>query len=276
MNLQKDKPIGVFDSGIGGLTVVKRLIAALPNENIVYFGDTARVPYGSKSNETVIQYSIENTSLLMEKDIKALVVACNTASSVAIPVLKQKFNLPIIGMIESGSAYAVNETQNNKIGIIGTRATIYNKAYSKAINKLNKKIEVHEITCPLFVPLAEEGWMTHKATYTIAEEYLSDLKLVDVDTLVLGCTHYPILVNVIQDVVGDKVKLIDSGVAAAVSVKHELTKLDLLTNSSTLGNVEYYVSDIPTKFKDLAQLFLGRPIEKVNRIDIDEFIKKLR
>ncbi len=276
MNSQKDKPIGVFDSGIGGLTVVKRITAAMPNENIVYFGDTARVPYGSKSNETVIQYSIENTQFLMEKDIKALVVACNTASSVAIPALKQKFNLPIIGMIESGSSYAVSETKNKKIGVIGTRATIYNKAYRKEINKINKKIEVYEIACPLFVPLAEEGWMTHKATYTIAEEYLTDLKLVDVDTLVLGCTHYPILVNVIQDVVGDKVKLIDSGVAAAIAVKKELTKLDLLTNSSSLGNVEYYVSDIPTKFKDIAQLFLGRPIEKVNRIDIDEFIKRMK
>ncbi len=276
MNSQKDKPIGVFDSGIGGLTVVKRITAAMPNENIVYFGDTARVPYGSKSNETVIQYSIENTQFLMEKDIKALVVACNTASSVAIPVLKQKFNLPIIGMIKSGSSYAVSETKNKKIGVIGTRATIYNKAYRKEINKINKKIEVYEIACPLFVPLAEEGWMTHKATYTIAEEYLTDLKLVDVDTLVLGCTHYPILVNVIQDVVGDKVKLIDSGVAAAIAVKKELTKLDLLTNSSSLGNVEYYVSDIPTKFKDIAQLFLGRPIEKVNRIDIDEFIKRIK
>jgi len=276
VNSQKDKPIGVFDSGIGGLTVVKRITAAMPNENIVYFGDTARVPYGSKSNETVIQYSIENTQFLMEKDIKALVVACNTASSVAIPVLKQKFNLPIIGMIKSGSSYAVSETKNKKIGVIGTRATIYNKAYRKEINKINKKIEVYEIACPLFVPLAEEGWMTHKATYTIAEEYLTDLKLVDVDTLVLGCTHYPILVNVIQDVVGDKVKLIDSGVAAAIAVKKELTKLDLLTNSSSLGNVEYYVSDIPTKFKDIAQLFLGRPIEKVNRIDIDEFIKRIK
>jgi len=270
----KQKPIGVFDSGIGGLTVVKRLASTLPNENIIYFGDTARVPYGSKSNSTVIEYSIQNTKFLLQKNIKALVVACNTASSIAIPDLKKIFDIPIIGMIEPGSRMALRKTQNKKIGVIGTRATISNLAYSKEIKKMNNKAEVFEKPCPLFVPLAEEGWIKHKATYEIAEEYLKELREDGIDTLVLGCTHYPILSEVIQKVIGSKVALIDSGVASSELIKMELEKFDLLSDSGTIGGQEYYVSDIPAKFKEVAELFLGREIDHVHKVDLEVLISE--
>lgn len=270
----KQKPIGVFDSGIGGLTVVKRLASTLPNENIIYFGDTARVPYGSKSNSTVIEYSIQNTKFLLQKNIKALVVACNTASSIAIPDLKKMFDIPIIGMIEPGSRMALNKTHNKKIGVIGTRATISNLAYSKEIKRLNDKVEVFEKPCPLFVPLAEEGWIKHRATYEIAEEYLKELREIEIDTLVLGCTHYPILTEVIQKVIGPKVSLIDSGVASSELIKLELEKFNLLSDSGTIGSQEYYVSDIPAKFKEVAESFLGRGIEHVHKVDLEVLISE--
>ena len=270
----KQKPIGVFDSGIGGLTVAKRLASTLPNENIIYFGDTARVPYGSKSNSTVIEYSIQNTKFLLQKNIKALVVACNTASSTAIPDLKKMFDIPIIGMIEPGSKMALEKTKSNKIGVIGTRATVGNLAYSTEIKKLNHSAEVFEKPCPLFVPLAEEGWVKHQATFEIAEEYLKELREYKIDTLVLGCTHYPILSDVIQEVVGKNVSLIDSGVASSEVIKAELVKLDLLSNSKTTGSQEYYVSDIPSKFKEVAELFLGREIDHVHKVDLEVLISE--
>ena len=273
-NTDKQKPIGVFDSGIGGLTVVKRLASTLPNENIIYFGDTARVPYGSKSNSTVIEYSIQNTKFLLQKNIKALVVACNTASSIAIPDLKKMFDIPIIGMIEPGSRMALSKTHNKKIGVIGTRATIGNLAYSKEIKRMNTKAEVFEKPCPLFVPLAEEGWIKHRATYEIAEEYLKELREEEIDTLVLGCTHYPILSDVIQEVIGPKVSLIDSGVASSELIKTELEKFNLLSDSGITGSQEYYVSDIPAKFKEVAELFLGKEIDHVHKVDLEVLISE--
>lgn len=271
--MEKEKPIGVFDSGIGGLTVVKRLMSVLPKESIVYFGDTARVPYGSKSNETVIEYSIQNTKFLLQKGVKAVVVACNTASSIALNELRKNFDVPIIGMIVPGAQMAVEETRNRKIGVIGTRATISNKAYSKAIKEINSEIEVFEKACPLFVPLAEEGWTHHKATYEIAEEYLNELREKSIDTLVLGCTHYPILADVIQDVIGKNVKLIDSGIASSEVVKDELQRFGLETNSAIPGNAFFYVSDIPTTFKKVAELFLGKEINEVIKVDVSELPK---
>lgn len=264
---ETEKPIGVFDSGIGGLTVVKRLLSTLPNENIVYFGDTARVPYGSKSNETVIEYSLQDAQFLINKNVKLIVVACNTASSVAIPALKEKFSVPIVEMIGVGSAAAINATKNGRIGVIGTRATINNKAYSKAIKKTDSSKEVFESACPLFVPLAEEGWIDHPATRLIAREYLSEIKAKGVDTLVLGCTHYPILADTIQAEMGNEVKLIDSGVAAADQVKRELDRLAIGSRSAVPGNIDFYVSDVPQKFSEIAELFLGRKINNVHRID---------
>jgi glutamate racemase len=267
--MEKEKPIGVFDSGIGGLTVVKRIASALPEENIIYFGDTARVPYGSKSNETVIEYSIEDAKFLMQKNVKAIVVACNTASSVALAELKKNFNVPIIGMIEPGARTAIKATRNNRVGVIGTRATISNKAYSNKILQLSPDVRVFETACPLFVPLAEEGWIDHKATYEIAEEYLKELREENIDTLVLGCTHYPIISKVIQEVIGEDVTLVDSGVVAAGMIKDELDRTGLHTGSYSTGNQELYVSDIPTKFREVAELFLGNPVKEVYKVEIE-------
>jgi glutamate racemase len=270
----KQKPIGIFDSGIGGLTVVKRLASTLPIENIIYFGDTARVPYGSKSNSTVIEYSIQNTKLLLSKNVKAVIVACNTASSIAIPELKKIFKIPIIGMIEPGAKMALQKTKNKKIGVIGTRATTGSLAYSSEIKRIDSSTNVVEKACPLFVPLAEEGWTDHKATQEIAEEYLKDLRVAGVDTLVLGCTHYPILTNIIQRVIGQNVSLIDSGVASAELIKAELQKLNLLTNLNEPGWQEFYVSDIQVKFKEIAELFLGKEIDHVHKVDLEELLQE--
>jgi len=267
--MNNTKSIGVFDSGIGGLTVVKRLSQTLPDENIIYFGDTARVPYGSKSNSTVIEYSIQDTNFLISKDVKAIVVACNTASSVAISELKMQYDIPIIGMIEPGALMAIEKSTNKRIGVIGTRSTINNKAYSRAINSIDPIADVYEKACPLFVPLAEEGWINHKAAFKIAEEYLKELKDLDIDTLVLGCTHYPILYEVIHEIMGDNVILIDSGVAAARVVKDEIKKTDLENKSGEDSVTEFYVSDIPTTFKNIAELFLGRPIPDIKKVNLE-------
>ncbi|MFZ2322477.1 MAG: glutamate racemase [Ignavibacteriaceae bacterium] len=272
--MEKEKPIGVFDSGIGGLTVVKRLASVLPRESIVYFGDTARVPYGSKSNATVIDYSIQDSNFLLSKNVKAVVVACNTASSIAIPELRRKFDIPVIGVILPGADMAYKETRNGRIGVIGTRATISNAAYSNAIKEIDDKMEVFEKACPLFVPLAEEGWTHHQATYDIAEAYLKELREKEIDTLVLGCTHYPILADVIQEVIGKDVKLIDSGIATAEVVQNEINRIGFETNSSVPGNLDLFVSDIPTTFKQVAELFLGKKIQEVVKVDIEELAKK--
>ncbi|MFH1196283.1 MAG: glutamate racemase, partial [bacterium] len=220
--MNRTNPIGFFDSGIGGLTVVRAVSELLPNENIVYFGDTARVPYGSKSNDTVVEYSIQAANFLLRKNIKLLIVACNTASSVALKELKRFLTIPVIGMIEPGAKMALRESSKGVIGVIGTRATINNKAYGHELKRLNPKLTVYEQACPLFVPLSEEGWIDHKATEIVAKEYLSGFKEKKIDTLILGCTHYPILKNVIQKVVGNKIKLIDSGTPAAHIVEEYL------------------------------------------------------
>ncbi len=267
--MEKEKPVGVFDSGIGGLTVVKRLTTTLPNESIVYFGDTARVPYGSKSNEVVIEYSLQDADFLINKNVKAIVVACNTASSIALDILKKKYSVPVIGMIEPGAKLALQKTKSGKIGVIGTNATINNKAYSTELKKRNSAIEVFEKACPLFVPLAEEGWIDHQATFLIAEEYLKELKEKEIDTLILGCTHYPILAGVIQKVMGEKVTLIDSGVAAAEIVREELERIGFFTNSNAIGNQSFYVSDIPLRFKEVAERFLGKEIKDITKVDLD-------
>ena len=268
-NTDSDKPIGIFDSGIGGLTVVKRFLTALPNENIIYFGDTARVPYGSKSNSTVIEYSLQDARFLLSKNVKAIVVACNTASSVAIDELRKTFDIPIIGMIGPGSKAALKETKNKKVGVIGTRATISNSAYAKRLKFLDPSVEVFEKACPLFVPLAEEGWIKKNATFEIAEEYLSELRNKEIDTLILGCTHYPILSGVIQKVIGPNVKLIDSGIASVEIVKEELKKNNLLSQRDSGGESIFYVSDIPTKFKEIAELFLGKPVNGITKVELE-------
>lgn len=269
----KTSPIGIFDSGIGGLTVAKRIIAMLPNENIVYFGDSARVPYGSKSNETVIEYSIQDAQFLISKNVKLIIVACNTASSIAINKLKERFTIPIIGMIEPGTQLALKSTKNGRIGVIGTDATINNKAYSSELNRIENNLEIIEKPCPLFVPIAEEGWLDHEATKLIAKEYLQDLKDFGVDTVILGCTHYPLLSGVIQEVMGEDVTLIDSGMAASLEVEDYLNGRGVRNDSNQLGTLEFYVSDLPAKFKSVAERFLGTEVKHIEKIDIDSLHK---
>ncbi len=264
--------IGVFDSGIGGLTVVKKLREYLPNESIIYFGDTARVPYGNKSNSTVIDYSVQNTKFLLKKNVKIIVVACNTASSIAIPYLSDISDVPVIGMIEPGTRLALQNTRNNKIGVIGTTSTISNKAYTKRLQELNNNIIVSEKACPLFVPLAEEGWIDHEATRLIALEYLRELAGKDIDTLILGCTHYPILSEVIENVMGEGVKLIDSGEAAAIEVNKQLNELNLKNDSNTKAACHFFVSDFPAKFKEIAERFMGQPLDEIEKISLEALI----
>ncbi len=271
--MSNTNPIGIFDSGIGGLTVVKKISYILPSENIVYFGDTARVPYGTKSNDTVIEYALQDAAYLLTHNVKMIVVACNTASSVALPALREKFDIPVIGMIEPGAELALKNTHNGKIGVIGTNATVNNKAYSTELLRLKKGIEIYEKACPLFVPLAEEGWINHEATKLIAREYLHEMKNHGIDTLILGCTHYPILSGVIQHSVGENVKLIDSGVAASFIVKSYLEKNDLLNPQSGKGKIDFYVSDFSAKFKEIAERFLGNPVDEIKKIDVDELVK---
>jgi glutamate racemase len=261
-----DKPVGIFDSGIGGLTVVKEIIKLLPHENLVYFGDTARVPYGIKSKETIIKFSLENTLFLLQQDVKMIVVACNTSSSLALPVIRRHFKIPIIGVIMPGAKEAVYATKNKKVGVIGTRATINSGAYEEEIKRLDSSIRVFSQACPMFVPIVEEGWINDTITTKVAQKYLSDLKAKGIDTLILGCTHYPLLKNRIQEVMGRSVKLIDSAEQVAVEVKQVLSQEGLLNNDRTRPSREYFVSDEVAIFKNVAKSFLGSDLKEVKRV----------
>lgn len=257
--------IGVFDSGVGGLTVVRELIRQLPNEDIIYFGDTARVPYGIKSKETVIRFSIEDALFLLKQNVKLICVACNTVSSVALPVIKHHFKVPIVGVISPGAREAVYATQNKRIGVIGTRGTIKSRTYENEIKQLDKKISVTAIACPLFVPFVEEGWLDGDVVLNVARKYLKPLKDASVDTVILGCTHYPLLKAVIKKVLGRDIILIDSAKQVAIEVKKILSAENLLNNSRR-GKHRFYVSDNPEWFSGLAKRFLGRPLKNVRRV----------
>ena len=261
------KSIGVFDSGVGGLTVVKELIRQLPSENIIYFGDTARVPYGIKSKETVIRFSIENILFLLKHDVKLICVACNTVSSFALPVIKNHFRVPIVGVLSPGVREAVYATQNKRIGVIGTKGTIKSRSYELEIKQLAPSAKVTAVACPLFVPFVEEGWLKEDVVTNVAKTYLKPLKDAGVDTLILGCTHYPLLKPVIQKIMGDGVILIDSAKQVAVEVKNILSKEDLL-NKNGKGKLEFFVSDNPEWFSDLAQRFLGQPVKNVKKVNL--------
>ena len=260
------KSIGVFDSGVGGLTVVKEIIKLLPGEDIVYFGDTARVPYGIKSKPTIIKFSLENILFLLKQEVKMIVVACNTSSSVALPVLKKHFKIPIIGVISPGVKEAVYASRNGRIGVIATKATINSGAYQYQIKQLDSKIKVFNQPCPLFVPLAEEGWLRAKATYDIASHYLSPFKKSKIDTLILGCTHYPLLKKVFQRVLGKSVRLIDSAEQVACEAKEVLMNEGLL-NKKRKSRYLFYVSDELQQFKKVANNFLGQEIKNVKKVD---------
>lgn len=258
--MSDSRPIGIFDSGVGGLTVVSEIWRCLPAENIVYFGDTARVPYGTKSKETVTKFSVENVEFLMKHDVKLVLVACNTASSLSLDFLKRCFRVPMIGVIGPGAREAVSATRSGRIGVIGTNATISSGAYETAVKKINKKIDVYTASCPLFVPLAEEGWMDKNVAYDIAGIYLKPLKAKNIDTLVLGCTHYPLLKNVIKKVMGPKVTLVDSAREVAKEAKELLDASGIVNRSRGSGAHKFFSSDEPARFIKMGEHFLKRRI----------------
>ncbi len=264
--INKMKPIGVFDSGVGVLTVVRELIRQLPYEDIIYFGDIARVPYGIKSRETIIRFSIEDTLFLFKHGVKLICVACNTVSSVALPTIKSHFKVPMVGVIISGAKEAVYAAGNKKIGVIGTQGTIKSLAYEKEIKQLDSKIKVITLACPLFVPFVEEGWLKGKVVLEVARTYLKPLKNAGVDTVILGCTHYPVLKSIIKEVLGKDVALIDSARQVALEVKEILTTAGLL-NKSRKSRHKFYVSDNPEWFRSLAKRFLGQSVSGVKKVN---------
>lgn len=267
-----ERPIGVFDSGIGGLTVLKEIIKILPNEDVVYFGDTARIPYGNKSLETVTKFAFQNTRFLISKNVKAIVVACNTASAFSIEGVQEAFDIPVVGVISPGANAAVRATRSGKIGIIGTEGTIGSRAYERAIKKSLRDAEIVAQPCPLFVPLVEEGWFSNKVSYLVAEEYLSLLKEKRIDTLVMGCTHYPLLKGVVGDVMGKEVILINPAEETALVLKEILMEKALENIEGRTSSYRYFVSDNPDKFSRVGNIFLDSQISNsIEKIDIERY-----
>ena len=269
MNDDARKAIGVFDSGIGGLTVVNELMMRLPNEEIVYLGDTARLPYGTKSPETVLRFLRENLAFLKRKNVKMIVVACNTASSVALPELIEEEDLPLVGVLLPGARAAARATRTKRVGVIGTTATIRSGAYEDALWELEPAIKIWSRACPLFVPLVEEGWHEDEITVLTAKRYLDPMADFGADTLVLGCTHYPVIKEVISRVVGEKITLVDSAHETAAEVERVLAKHALRSVVDRPGRITVYVTDIPYLFKEVGERFLRRPMERVERIDLE-------
>ena len=264
-----ERPVGVFDSGVGGLTVVSQLFRSLPQEDIIYFGDTAHLPYGSKSKEAVTRYSLNIANFLKAQKVKIIVVACNTASSFALSSLKEKIDLPIIGVIEPGAQAAIDTTRNFKIGIIGTEGTIKSGAFEEALRRMDRNVKVFSRKCPLFVHLIEEGWQDKPVTLQIAEEYLSPLKDKGIDTLILGCTHYPLLKGHLSRIMGQEVSLIDTAEATAKAVKRTLEEKNLLRKGNRKAVYKFFVSDDPEEFRRLGRRFLGKSIDKAERVNLE-------
>ncbi len=263
------RPIGVFDSGIGGLTVVSELMRLMPGEDIVYLGDTARVPYGVRSADTVRRYAIEGAEFLRLKGVKLMVVACNTVSAVGLEQVAEHCDVPVVGVIEPGARAAVAASRNGRIGVIGTEATIKSNAYVKAIHYVRKDASVVASPCPLFVPLAEEGWIEGEVPRLVVQSYLKEINEADIDALVLGCTHYPLLRDVLQEVVGALVRIIDSATETSQEVRDMLEKDGLLKDAGQ-GKASYFVTDSPEKFRSVGERFLNRKIEKIKKIELTE------
>ncbi|NLY18356.1 MAG: glutamate racemase [Clostridiaceae bacterium] len=263
-----DRPIGVFDSGLGGLTVVKEIMKVLPNESLIYFGDNGRTPYGTKSKETVIKYTKQDVAFLLSKDVKMLVVACNTVSALALPEIRDSIKVPVLEVIGPGARSALRKTKKGRIGIIATPGTIASGVYSRAILRMNPDVRVFSKACPLFVNLVEEGWWNNEIARMIAEEYLKDIKKEKVDTLVLGCTHYPLLSETIRKVMGDEVAQVSSAEELALALKALIDEKQLGAAQKT-ACYTYYTSDSVEKFKELGKLILSANIENVERVDVE-------
>jgi len=263
-----NRAIGVFDSGIGGLTVVRALMERLPFENIVYFGDTARVPYGIKSVETINRYALQITEFLLKKDVKLLIVACNTMAAVAYQAIRDLSSVPVLEVIEASAKSAAELTRNKSIGVIGTPATINSNAYARAIHLLDNDARIFSQACPLFVPLVEEGWFDHQATRLIAEDYLKPVIAEQIDTLVLGCTHYPLLKPLLQEIVGTDVRLIDSAEAMAAITADLLDKEEMGNQSRSKPDYLFCVTDIPYRFQTIGERFLGRTLSRVEMVSL--------
>jgi len=262
------KPIGLFDSGLGGLTILREVVKVLPSESITYLGDTARLPYGDKSAGTVIHYARQNSRFLLAQKIKILVVACHTASSYALKTLDEELPIPVLGVTMAGVNKALETTKNGRIAVLGTRATIKANVYQDELKKRDANICVHTIACPLFVPLVEEGFSSHPATELIVRDYLQPLRQARVDTVILGCTHYPMLSEVIQRQIGDDATLVDCGQACAAELKAKLHELDHL-NEHCDPQYQYFVTDDPQRFQKAGEAILQRSIEAVHQCVLD-------
>lgn len=267
-----NRPIGVFDSGLGGLTVLNEIMKLVPSEDFIYFGDCGRVPYGTKSEETVIKYSLQDIRFLMSHDVKMIVIACGTASAYSFEIVKDKFQIPVIEVVNPCAAAAAKQTTNRKIGVIATSGAVNSGVYEKAINKIDSSIEIFSKACPMFVQLAEEGWWENDIALRIAEEYLLPLKDKDIDTLVLGCTHYPLLQKTIAKVMGPNVKLVSAGEEVALVVKGRLEASGGLKENNAFPGSKYFTSDSVEKFKGLGSSFLGENIQYAQKVDIEKFL----
>ncbi len=266
MSTPDQDAIGIFDSGVGGLTVMHELVEALPAESFVYLGDIGRYPYGNKSPETVTRYSLENAEFLIGKGIKLLVVACNAASSVALAALRAECRVPVVGVIEPGAKAAVERTKNGRIGVIGTEVTIASGSYTRALRELRADLEIYTRPCPLFVPLAEEGWTDNEVARAAIELYLGSLQKSGIDTLILGCTHYPLLKKPIAAFLGKKVALVDSAEETARDVREVLSKNGVRRRRGR-GSTSFFVTDVPDRFVKVGRRFLGERVESAVRIE---------
>lgn len=268
--------VGVFDSGVGGLTVAREIMRNLPNEHIVYFGDTARVPYGSKSKDTIIRYSRQIIRFLQTQDVKAIVIACNTASALALDVVEKEFDLPIIGVVEPGARVAAAATRNKRVGVIGTESTINSGMYDKLIRQQDPAITVYGKACPLFCPLVEEGWLHDPVTEEVARRYLNELLDKDIDSLILGCTHYPLLRSLIRKLVGERIMLVNPAYETAKELERLLDREKLQNPGDPQGApvkepYRFFVSDMADKFSCFANSILPYDIETTRKINIEEY-----
>lgn len=272
INNNKAAAIGVFDSGVGGLTVAREIIRLLPNENIVYFGDTARVPYGSKSQDTVIMYSRQIIRFLRTQNVKAIVIACNTASALALDVVSKEVDIPVIGVVVPGARAAIEATGNKNIGVVATEATINSEIYTHVIQAEDAEMKVTGKACPLFVPVVEEGFAKHAIAEQIIDYYLNEMKHSNVDTMILGCTHYPLLRTKIREYLGDNIHLVNPAYETALDVKVLLEENGII-NDIMDSNAEhaFYVSDLADKFKEFANTIMPFDIESTKKINIEEY-----